>query len=385
VRTWKRLRRVSPLLCLLVACSSPGPDTSAWESHLPAVTVPSPEEEGRTSEYWKSKLSGLPTSCSQAELEAHLASIRGYLVKPKPPGPMSWVHSSGGRTARIVITKDFYPLDELFDLKVEWDDPEIPKGLRQAKVVGFPDLRSRIQPSLYGYFLAIQRIWRSDGSDFNPAALVRAVNLLQRLGPEDARRVLKEFFYLAQQTQGVVDLAPGQDLPVHGTQYTCLPLDSFKVTAIAEILFGEARRMPTSYRELEQHSVSTFFVKRGLLLAYTHPDLYAQRPEILELLWNPTSPFLAAPLSPENSALEIIEELTASPEWQRYPVVDDWQKGYLRKQALNAVESALPRQLVLHHAGLETIERDSWARILRDVHDLGIHWDESRQEFIPNP
>lgn len=254
----------------------------------------------------------------------------------------------------------------------------VPAASAREPGAGFAELRGEIPADVYPQVELIHRAPRLRSFDFDPAALIRAVNALWPLGRERALAALRVYCRVAA---------------ANDRRRERYDLDEQRVFAIVRLLFvpNDAQAWP----------VVGAGDPVGVRLADAAPwplfplALVQQIPFFLPIAYDvlgagPQSPtehldFCAAhcrmrdaPLAPSASPVAAVEELTASPAWRTLAAVRSPLLGLdsqLRLQALRALTPSLPRDTLKHDPDAE------WSRRRSELARRPIRWDARAQRF----
>lgn len=347
------------LLCLLFASACSAPPAAPRD----------PEDERRSA--WREKVRPIRPHWTQKELEEFLDSI----VPPAPHRP--GLQYGGGFPLLMgpVPRSQVYTLDESFALYVVWG--------QSAEVVGLSDLRRRIDPELFDAVSAVHRSPTGQGGfNFDPVALIRAVNALQPLGKEKALKALRAYRTLAA---GMT--------PVETKKYA---VDETRILPIVQLLFenpgGKMPDFALGIPDVESPGPELwplypmalvqdvpFMLVSGYMFFGSPSDVGAR----LEL---PLGPLRASPLAPRVTPLEAADELTESGAWKALPL-QPGQRGskrwQVRRQALAAAGTvfAVRPEETTTDCCVDPTEAQ-WRTTVQRAQSSGILWSPEIQDFI---
>jgi len=355
---------ILPLL-LLAACSS----------------TPVDDEDARRT-HWRGEVQGIFACRSRNDLEAFLDRIR----KLPPRRPRNAGGGSYELGSRGWVYDDLYPLDEIYDLYIVWNDKARESGIRSVEVVGFPDLRAKINP---GHFNALMALHRSPPAEncwsFDPVLLLRAINALRELGSE-AQPALRSY----------VDLA--RRLPFEERRK--YSLDETRLFPVLQIHSTSPSPFRLGAGGVSNPGAATWplfpLVLEGDLPFIVVMDYFrAGKGEDPSGRLGPGFVLRAAPMSPGTNPVEAVEALTASSRWVALLEASDSEnpkptaqrakqlRQLIRSQALEALAPIYspPPDEPLQDCCKDPDEI-RWTRVVQEVRALGIRWDPGRQDFI---
>jgi len=348
------------LVCLLLASACAAPSRPA-----PAPPVERPPEVDKEKAFWKEKILGIQPSWGRKELQDFLDGIR-----------VSSTHRSvfldGGGSGSPTIWYNLYSLDSTWGAYVVWNEIEGAKGIRSAEVVGFPDLRHRIDPDLFDAVSAIHQSPSAQrGLEFSTVSLVRAVNALQPLGREQAVKALWSYYRLARALSAE-----------EARKYS---LDEFRLHPILQLLFQgiSGYRLGGGDVDVDYPVVVVQDVPFMLVSGYT---LMGRPLDAAEYLGQATTHLRASPLLPRTTTLEAADELIRSPLWKGLNLgagMEGRKRWQIRRQALWASSSvfALRPEESSSDCCVDPTETQ-WRAAVDRAKAIGIVWSPEIQDFI---
>jgi hypothetical protein len=335
------------------------------------LAVPSSPQDPRLA--WTEKLRAVQPSWDRKELDAFLEKLRGSVSR---------LNGGGFHIPPTKITYfDLYALDETYALYVVWKDHDVRKGIESTEVVAFSDLRPRIEPGLFDVLATIQRSPSAQqGLDFNPLALIRAVNTLQALGKEKALKALWAYDRLVQ------NASPEERFKQQ--------LDEYRILPIVQVLFeGPHGRMPPfalGGGDVEPAGASwprfpIVLVQDVPFMMISGYMLTGKPQKAIDHLRLELGP-LREPLAPRVTALEAADELTESPAWKALrlgPGNEGRKRWQIRRQALAAVHSAFtPRTEETTNDCCVDPTETQWRWTVDRAKASGLLWSPEIQNFI---
>lgn len=339
---------------------------------------PNPDDERRAT--WTRTAQAIRPGWSREELEQFLAAaVQPVLHRPT-------LHGAGDYRpdATPLPRSEFYALDEDYALHLVWEDRASgPATVRSAEVVGFPDLRPLLDPTLFDVLTAIHRSpGAGSGLGFDPLLLMRAVNALQPLGKERALQALEAYVALARK----LSYADARKYSV----------DEYRVLPIVQVLFdpppggmpgfvlGAPDVEPADARHWPRFPLA---LVRDVPFMAVGGYLLAGKPQKAEdHLRTALGPIRSAPLAPSVTPLEAAEELTRSDAWAalRLQAGEAGRKKWqIRRQALGALASAfsLRPEEITNDCCVDPTE-SQWRAAVDRARSSGLVWSPEIQDFI---
>jgi len=336
---------------------------------LAAPSEASPVSDNQsTRASWEKKIGMIPAGLSDEDFELKVLDTRGEVP-----------HLSFERFSFQPVTPNGQEQGLLIPLDDKWavlrTRPAAPHGELEspahvtgdsASIVGLFLLTDRIPPDLYGAVAAISNCAKP-GYNADPVNLIRAVNALQALGEEKARRAIDVYLHLANTnrfTSG--DLDPERVIWVARLLYEA-PLIAGQVAP--PMLGGPvpesnlADSIPTY--PLIVVNDTPFFLIDGYMLG-GHPE----SPESFLKRCRENSTFRSAPLRPLANPIQTADQLLALHDWPGEI------RNIIRRQALSAASGALG---VMRQDNCNQVE---WRQVQKQASDLAIVWNSEKQDFV---
>jgi len=355
---------ILPLLLLASCSSTPIDDEQACRIH------------------WRDEVQGVFACRNRGALEAFLDRIRKLPSRrPRNAGGGSYELRNRG-----IVYDDLYPLDETYDLYIVWNDKERESGIRSVEVVGFPDLRPRINP---GHFDALMALHRSPPAEncwsFDPVLLLRAINAIRELGSE-AQPALRSYLDLARRLSfedrrkySIDETRLFPVLQIHSTSPTPFRLGDGGISHPGGATWP---LFPIVLEGDLPFIVVTDYLRNGKgedPSGRLGPG-FALRPTLL---------------SPTTNPVEAVEALTASSRWVALLEASDSENPKATAQKAKQLKQLIRSQALEALAPIYTPPDDEplldcckdpdeirWTRVVGEVRALGIRWDPGRQDFI---
>ena len=261
--------------------------------------------------------------------------------------------------------------------------------LQTKKMPDLSDLQSKIERDLYPYLELVHKSPLNQGYEFNPLALIRAVNGLHSLGKEQALAVLRRYFELIEL---IADIE-------RSWEYNINPKRIFLIARLLFVRNDSNPQMPKLLLGLPDVEPSSkdnswplfplaierqipFFMVQGYSIGgrgaspLPHLDYCQQQCQLRH-----------QPLEPETSPIVAVESLLASERFKRL-IARKNKRHYcimLYLQALRAmaplyVVSDSEMALLFPRADINfTIE---WNRHARAINQLSPRWQKEAQQFV---
>ena len=347
---------------LLAACSSAPP-------------AGPPQGETARRDYWREQVQGAFACHGRNDLDVFLDGIRR--LPPRRP------RNAGGGSFRVedqpTVYDDLFPLDEVFDLYVVWNAEEPEKGIKSVEVVGFPDLRARINPAIFDALQALNRSPSAfNGASFDPVLLVRAANAVRALGSQGLP-ALKAYYDLATQ-------APYEVARKHS-------LDAFRIFPVIQLCGSNPSPFRLGAGGVRNPGAATWPLFPMILeqdvpfMVVTDYALGGLPEDPLGRL-GPGRSLNPTVLAPVLDPVEAVEALTSSSRWEalakEQPAREAVElKRRVRRQALEALAPVYraPDDDARRSCCEDPAEAE-WRQVVQEVRALGIRWDPQRQDFV---
>lgn len=325
---------------------------------------------------WTEALKGVVAGNSKEETTAVVQAAR--------PGD----HDDISGLMRFTTPFSLFRLDRDWNFYVTYDGAG---DVATAEVCGFPDLISRVDPA-YGLLRAVHDAPSLSARDFDPAALLRAVNLLQAAGREAAVKAL----------EGYLALAAAE--PEERVRFS---LDGERVAAIARLLYvprdggpalpaleiGVTGAVP---KDGSTWPLFPLALRDGVpfWVAGTVEGVRSGELAKRTLAWcEANGRFRAAPLEP-GDPLAAADALTSSDGWKALEFAKRGEasvRSDVRWQAIRALAGARAASegdrmalLPWRRPGGEDGDA-AWARLRREIEPLRPRWSEAQGAWEPAP
>jgi hypothetical protein len=305
---------------------------------------------------------------NRKQLEAFLEAVR-------VPTSGRFLHLNGGAVLANGEPRewfDLYSLDATWSVYVVWEDRQPGSALRSTEVIGFPDLKPRIDPGLFDALTVIHQAPSAQGGlRFGSLPLIHAVNTLQEMGKERALKALWAYYRLSR------GLSAGE-----AGRYD---VDEFRILPILQLLFEgmPGYRLGAGDVEVDHPIVAVQDVPFMLVSGYA---LEGRPPDAADHLRRVSGILRPFPLSPKATPLEAADELTESGAWKALnlrPGNVGRKKWQIRRQALDAAASvfALRPEETTTDCCVDPTEVQ-WRAAVERAKASGIAWSPEIQDFI---
>jgi len=286
-------------------------------------------------------------------------------------------------------------LDEMFHAFLVWKGESRTTDDCSVEIVGLPDLHDKIAPELYAAVTAIHRAPKSVSSTrFRSLPLFQAVNVLQRLGREQAGKAIEAYLRLEKQLTFI-----------EATKYQ---IDSFRLYPILQLLL-ENPKEPLQYFHDREGPVADIpgavvpqepamnnrkswpFFPLTLVdeFPFTVSDhgvtAHVQEDRLLEYFYDSRTGFRARPLSPLYNPVEAADVLVDSQSWRDLefsPAENALKKAAIRRQAVQALSPLVRFSSEDCPGGIFGPSENRWTQMREEVRQLRIRWDPIVENFV---
>jgi len=374
-------------VCVLLALADCAGDESlgrsAFENDCDTVPKDKHVKDVERRSWWQGRVDSFTAGMDEKEVQEYVSRLR-------QGNPLL-------QDRRFFDAKGYagtYALDETWQLYVSYGDATPRKAL-SWRVIGFPDLRGEVEPSLYPSLRAIHQAPHLEaGAAFNPVLLLRAAAALHPLGKDGALRALHAYYILAGGW-----LHPDSSHGKFGSS-RIYDLSGDRIFAILRCLFvmndGQVALPPPILGAADVPSTSAFplfpiaMVKDVPFLVNSGYFLLGVGECPLDQIdfCREHCKLRAKPLSPSVNPLEAAALLTASREWNLTfsdRPSDLAHRTLVREEALRAVASSyvvFERDYLGVGFNAQLTLESEW-QIHRDhAQGLGVSWDRNSLDFL---
>lgn len=251
----------------------------------------------------------------------------------------------------------------------------------------FSDLKTEIGSDLYPNVHMVHKAPSIIGSDFDPVALIHAVNVLHALGKEKAITILRTYIALSTSDPG------------RSEQYD---LDEQRVFLVLRLLFvqkyGKIGMPPLliGASDVVVSHLNSSWPLFPIAVVNQIPFLLVSGYTLGGFPQNPLDhldyclqfcQLRHKPIEPESSSVDAVESLLASERWQTL-IPDEreyWYRGMLYRQALRALTplyTVSEKKLDALYPQQKGDLMSEWHRHVKSIMKFEPRWDPVAQQFI---